>query len=665
MFRSVLLVGSTLLFLSRALGAQQDEEKRPAKSGQDLTEMSLEDLMKVEITSVSKSENTLMETPAAVTVIRGDDLRRTGVTSIPEALRLVPGMSVARLSSNKWIVASRGFGDLFSNKLLVLIDGRSVYTPLFSGVLWPAQDVDLEDVDRIEVIRGPGSSVWGANAVNGVINIITKKAKDTQGGYVTGGGGTQERAFGSARWGGKAGDDLYYRVYSKAYSRGPGKGVDDDWDGAQSGFRFDWTPKASDTVTFQGDYYRVLTDGRQTLFSATPPFSTLTDDSTQYVGGNLLTRWEHELAPESKIRAQFYYDHTEYRQPVIEERRDTLDFDFQHQMKIFTDQRLTWGLGYRWTLSHTTGTSTVSLNDPDTAADIASAFIQDEIPLHDNVKLIIGSKFEYNNYTGLEVEPGLRLSWRPAENHSLWFSVARAVRSPSQAEDDLAFVNTNVQPTAPPTLVQVHGNHDFESEDLLALELGYRVRPHESVTLDIATFFNRYNDLRSSEAGPPDLSGLPTLVTQPLTLDNKMNGKTWGIELAAAWQAMEGVRFQGGYTFFRMNLSLDADSQDLGSDRAEKNDPRHQAFLRGMVDVVKDVQMDLIGRYVSRLEGPGVDGYVEMDARIGWHILPTMEAALVGQNLLQKAHFESANSSFGDHASQVPRGVYASLTWKF
>jgi len=663
--KTFLLVSSTLLFLSRALAAQQEQDKKPRKSDQDLSELSLEDLMKVEITSVSKSEHSLMDTPAAVTVLRGDDLRRTGVTSIPEALRLVPGISVARLSSSKWLVASRGFSDLFSNKLLVLIDGRSVYTPLFSGVLWPAQDVDLEDVDRIEVIRGPGATVWGANAVNGVINIITKKAKDTQGGRVTAGGGTQERAFGSARWGGMAGEDLAYRIYAKAFSRGPGKGVDDDWDGAQGGFRFDWTPPGADRITFQGDYYKVLADGRQTLFAPVAPFTFETGDATEYAGGNLLTRWEHDLAPDSKMRVQFYYDHTEYRQPALQELRDTLDFDFQHQISLFWGQQLTWGLGYRWSDSHTTGTPSVQMNDDNKVSEIASAFIQDEIPLHETVKLTIGSKFEYNNYTQFEIEPGLRLSWRPAENHAVWFSVARAVRTPAQSDDDLRFGYLSFQPTPAPTLIRVSGSHDFESEDMTSLELGYRVQPHESVTFDLALFNNWYDNLRSSETGAPDFSLFPPLIQVPLTLGNKMNGKTWGAELAVAWQPLEGIRFQGGYTHFRMNLKLDSDSTDQGSLRAEKNDPRNQAFLRTMVDLVKDVQLDLIGRYVSRLESPGVHSYTEMDARIGWKILPTLEVDLVGQNLLHESHFESGDSSFADHASQVPRGVYASLTWKF
>jgi len=664
--RCALLIGSTLLFLSRALAAQQEEEKHPKKSDQDLSDMSLEDLMRVEIMSVSKSEHPLMDTPAAVTVIRADDLRRTGVTSIPEALRLVPGLSVARLSSNKWVVASRGFADLFSNKLLVLIDGRSVYSPLFSGVFWPAQQVDLEDVDRIEVIRGPGATVWGANAVNGVINIITKKAADTQGGRVSAGGGTQERAFGSARWGGKIGDDLAYRVYGLSFSRGPGQGVDDNWDGTQGGFRFDWCPRPADSLTFQGDFYKVLTDGSQTLFSPTAPFATVTDDATEYSGGNLVLRWEHELAPESKLRTQFYYDHTEYRQPVIEERRDTLDFDVQHQIKIFGSQQLTLGLGYRWSGSNTVGTSSVTLNDSHKVSEIAGTFIQDEITILENLKLTIGSKFEYNNYTGFEVEPGLRLSWRPHENHSLWFSVARAVRTPSQADDDLAFAYTNLQPSAPlQTLIVAKGSHDFESEDMTALELGYRVQPHPSVTLDLALFTNLYDDLRTSEAGAPDPVTVPGVVLLPLTLDNRMRGKTWGVELAAAWQMMDGIRLQGGYTFLRMNLELEPGSQDLGSDTQDRNSPRNQAFVRGSVDLIKDVHFDVIGRYVSRLEGQGVDGYVEMDARIGWKILPTLEAALVGQNLLHESHLESGNSSFSDQASKVPRGVYASLTWKF
>jgi len=661
-----MLSGTLLILLAGAVAARQEQEGVPKKSEQELSELSLEDLMKVEITSVSRSEQTLMDTPAAVTVIRGEDIRRRGATSIPEALRFVPGIYVARLNSNKWIVGSRGFADLYSNKLLVLIDGRSVYSPLFSGVFWTAQDVDLEDVDRIEVIRGPGATVWGANAVNGVINIITKKAKDTQGGRVTAGGGTQERAFGSARWGGKVNDDLAYRVYAKAFSRGPGKGIDDDWNGSQGGFRFDWTPRTSDALTFQGDYYSMLADGIQTLYSTTAPFAQVSDDSSRYEGGNLLARWEHEFGPESKLRAQFYYDHTELRIPAIRELRDTLDFDVQHHVAAFWNQKITWGLGYRWSASHLTNTPTAMFRDTDKVTGIASSFLQDEIPLADELKLTLGSKFEYNNYTGFEIEPGLRLSWRPHANHSVWAAVSRAVRTPSQADDDLATANQALQPTAPlPTLFQVRGSHDFDSEVMTATELGYRVQPHDALTLDLAVFYNHYDRLRSTEAGAPDPFSVPGVVLLPTTLDNLQKGHTYGLELAAAWQPLEGVRLQGGYTFLQMNLDLKSGSTDLGSTRSEKNDARHQGFLRASVDLIQDVQFDLMGRAVSRLEHLAVGGYAEMDARIGWKILPTLEAALVGQNLLHVSHFETSDSPLSDRASQVPRGVYASLTWKF
>jgi iron complex outermembrane receptor protein len=654
---------AALLLLSMAFPAfsQDGQEPVPKKKPQDLAEMSLEDLMKVDITSVSKRGQPLMDVPAAVTVIRGDDLRRTGATSIPESLRLVPGLFVGHVDANKWVVGSRGFGDLFSNKLLVLIDGRSVYSPLFSGVFWTVQDVALEDVDRIEVIRGPGATVWGANAVNGVINVITKKTKETQGGLVTAGGGMAERAFGTVRYGGKIDEDLFYRVYAKSFLREGLPGSKDDWYGGQSGFRFDWTPRPDDLVTFQGDYYNLLAAGTQTVFFPSAPFVQTTNEATRYAGANLIGRWERELGQNSKLRTQVYYDHTEYSAPTIREVRDTIDIDLQHQFPLFWGQQITWGLGYRWSTNRVDNSPSVMFIPDHLVIGTTSAFLQDEIALADKLTLTLGSKFEYNSFTGFEVEPGARLSWRPLENHTLWASAARAVRTPSQADEDV-LVNQGLLPG--PTMIRISGNDAFKSEDMIALEVGYRTRPIDTVTLDVTAYRNSYDHLRSSELGAFDPSN-PTLFVQNLTLDNKMKGKTWGIEVATGWQAMEGVRIQGGYTFMRMHLNLVEGSTDGGTPRSEKNDPRNIAFLRASLDLVKDVQVDVIGRYVSRLVARNVDGYAEADLRIGWHILPNLEAALVGQNLLQHAHFEESNTQFGDHATQVPRGVYASVTWRF
>jgi iron complex outermembrane receptor protein len=665
-------VAALLLLLALPLSGSAQEGQEPPKKKQekDLTELSLEDLMKVDITSVSKREQSLMDAPAAVTVIRGEDIRRTGATSIPEALRLVPGLFVAHVDANKWIVGSRGFGDVFSNKLLVLIDGRSVYSPLFSGVFWTAQDVALEDVDRIEVIRGPGATVWGANAVNGVINIITKKAKDTQGGLVTVGGGSAERAFTTVRYGGKIDEDLSYRIYVKSFLRDSLPGANDDWYSARGGFRFDYTPRPEDLFTFQGDYYHTVARETQMIFFPTPTAAVaqMLIDPTRYSGVNLIGRWERDLGSESRLRAQAYYDHTSYNSPVIQETRDTFDIDLQHQFPLFGGQTITWGLGYRWSGNNAVNSPTVALIPNHRGLSTTSAFFQDEIALADTLTLTLGSKFEYNSFTGFEIEPGARLSWRPLENHTLWISAARAVRTPSQADENVS-VYQALLPAAPPfqpfpTLLRVNGTNTFDSEDLFALELGYRVRPVDTVTVDLTAYRNNYNHLRTTEFGATDITTIPFYVTQNLNLANMMKGITWGIELAAAWQALEGVRFQGGYTYMRMLLFLDPGSTDPGSINAQNNDPHHMGFLRASVDLVKDVQLDLIGRAVGSLVNRNVAGYADMDVRIGWHILPNLEASLVGQNLIHP-HFESANTAFGDQATQAPRGVYASLNWRF
>src|SRR6266699_2377581 len=428
-FLSVLLAGSTVAQNSRNVP--------------DVTAMSMEDLMNLQVTSVSKHTQKVADAAAAIFVITQEDIRRAGATSIPEAWRLVPGLEVARIDQNKWAIGSRGFNGRFDNKLLVLIDGRSVYTPLFSGVYWNVQDVMLEDVDRIEVIRGPGATLWGANAVDGVINVITKKAKATQSAVVTAGAGTEERAAGGVRYGGKLGDNTYYRAYTKYSDWGPsayppGMTAHDGWDALRGGFRADWTPAGANSLTLQGDIYRTRFDETLTVASLSAPYSNTFPNDGKYSGGNILGRWNH-TSEGSSMSLQMYYDNTTITDhSLFGDHQNIFDIDFQHGFHTGDSQQFVWGFGYRSIRDKNDPSFTVSLQPNQVTLNQFSTFLQDEISLVDNrLQITLGSKFERNEFTGFEIEPNARLLWNLTPNQSIWTAVSRAVRTPALTEEGL------------------------------------------------------------------------------------------------------------------------------------------------------------------------------------------------------------------------------------
>src|SRR6266446_638814 len=492
-----------LSILSLAVAARsQNSVAQP-----DLTELPLETLLGIEVTSVARHSEKLSQSPAAISVITEDDIRRSGATSIPEALRLVPGLEVARIDENKWAIGSRGFNGRFDNKLLVLQDGRSVYTPLFSGVYWNIQDVMLEDLDRIEVIRGPGATLWGANAVDGVINIITKPAASTQSTIVTAGGGTEERGAGGVRYGSKIGDSTHYRIYGKYFDWGPsnyitGGTAHDAWDAVRGGFRADWTPAGSNSLTIQGDMYRSNYDETLTVPKLSSPYSNTFANNGVYSGGNVLARWNHTTEGGS-MSLQAYYDNTTtVDHNLFEDHQNIFDIDFQDGFHAGKRQQFLWGLGYRSILDHNGSSSTVSLQPNQVNLNQFSTFVQDEISLVDNrLRLTIGTKLEHNTFTGFEVEPNARLLWTLSPNQSVWTAVSRAVRTPALTEEGLRLNSQVIPPTTPllnptpfPAVVAVFGcgrgsalpcTHQFNSEDLLAYELGYRVQATSNLSLDI------------------------------------------------------------------------------------------------------------------------------------------------------------------------------------
>jgi iron complex outermembrane receptor protein len=641
----------------------------------DLADLSLEELMRIEVTTASRKEQSLFDAPAAAGVIRGEDIRRMGVRSIPEALRMVPGTNVSRIDANKWAVSIRGFSDRFSNKLQVLIDGRSVYTPLFSGVFWDQQDVFLEDVDRIEVIRGPGGAVWGANAVNGVINVITKKAKDTHGGLLFAGGGTEERGFGGLRWGGAAGADVHYRAYAKYYVRDEQRDPvtedpadDDSWQG-RAGFRTEWAASDVDTLTVSGEYFAGKSGTITRLAAPAPQFVDPADEDYDLNGGHAILRWERRLGGTGLLSAQLSLARTLIETSYFGETRNTLDFDVTHRWMPVEGHDVVWGAGYRLTRDDVSDSFSVQLDPERETDDVVSVFAQDEIALSgEALKLTLGARAEHNDYTGFEVQPSARLAFRPHDRHMLWLAASRAVRTPSRGENDIRLIAAVLPPPAvPPGLtdsqVRVYGSRHVDSEDLLAYEAGYRVRPDDALTLDVAFFYNDYDNLVSNEPRGTSVEGTTLVIASEF--DNDYEGRTYGAELAATWQVANGVRVYGAYTALKMNLDHHGDSADAGAENAERRDAKGQAFARVSLDVVEDVAVDLMGRYVGPLGARDVDAYSELDLRVAWRALPSLELSVVGQNLLRDEHLESSNTGLTERATEVERGVYLMGVWTF
>jgi iron complex outermembrane receptor protein len=637
----------------------------------NLSEMSLEELMNVEVTSVSRQSEKMTEAAAAVFVITPDDISRSGATNIPELLRMVPGIQVAHINANTWAITSRGFDSRFSNKLLVLIDGRSVYTPLFSGVYWDVQDVMLEDVERIEVIRGPGSTLWGANAVNGVINIITKGAQDTQGGLVTAGGGNQEKGFASARYGAKIGESTYLRVYSKYFERNrgfdpSGTKAADDWRMQRAGFRMDVTPYGADSFTLQGDIYGGSAGQTLLLADVNPPYSRTVYGDADVSGGNILGRWTHNYADMSRMSFQLYYDRTNRTEPIGREGRDTFDLDFQHSFRLADVHRVIWGLGYRLTRDSVDDTFNVML-DPDSKTDnLFSAFVQDDISvIRDRLRFIIGSKFEHNDYTGFEIQPNARILWTPDNMHTLWAAVSRAVRTPSRAESD-ARINAGVLPPAfpgaPISIVSYIGNKDLGSERLIAYEAGLRKSLAHNVYMDIATFYNVYSNIGLFRAGTPafEASPLPPHIVIPLYYETALKGRSYGVETAVDWKAASWWKMQLAYTLLELKL----ESANNGvSDAVPGSSPHNQISLRSNMDAGKNVEMDLWFRYVDK--AAHTSAYATMDARIGWKPTRNLTLEIVGQNLFDNHHPEFNADIIGINQTEVERGFYGRVTCRF
>jgi iron complex outermembrane recepter protein len=648
-----------------------------AQNFPDVTALSLEDLMNLKVTSVSKREQKLGVAAAAIFVITQEDIRRSGARNIPEALRLVPGLEVARIDENKWAIASRGFNGRFTNKLLVLIDGRSVYTPLFSGVYWNVQDVLLEDVERIEVIRGPGATLWGANAVNGVINIMTKEAAATQGVLITAQSGNALPGAGQVRFGGKAGSNVSYRAYSKYFkwdssTDDRGRDAFDGWNTARAGFRIDGSSPAGDAFTLQGDAYRGEYGETLTGATLTAPYTTTFRNDGRFSGGNLLGRWSHSF-DQSTTSLQAYFDRANNAATsLLNDHLNIYDVDFQHDIRINTNHNWIWGVGYRLTQDSARADTYVRLN-PDTRTwKLFSTFAQDELTLlNQRLRITLGSKFEHNDFTGFELEPNGRILWNLSPAQSVWSAISRAVRTPARTEQDMS-LDAVVLPPSPasgglPVRVSVLGDRSFQSEDLVAYESGYRVNLGRTVSLDVAAFYNSYTGLLSAEPAAPsvDTSRMPIHIVAPLVAANKMGGATYGSELFAEWRPASAFKINGAYTFLRMDIHPDADSLDVSSPDPEGASPRHQFSVRSAIDLPKNVQQDVTWRYVGRLEGLAIPAYYSLDAHLGWSPTAHLNLSITGQNLTNNHHLEFRPDFIATAPTLVRRTYQVAARWTF
>jgi iron complex outermembrane receptor protein len=610
----------------------------PAAS--ELKKLSFEELMNIEVTSVSKVPERLTEVASAIQVITNDDIKRSTSNTLAGALRLASNLQVAKTNSHDWAISSRGFNgatlrnNTLSNKLLVMIDGRSVYTPLFGGVYWDVQNVLLEDIDRIEVVSGPGGTLWGANAVNGVINVTTKSAKETQGMFITASTGTFLQDHLAARFGTRIDSNLYLCVYGQHFDQGSmklGNGTDakDNWGLTQGGFRLDYYPSANNNLSIHGDAYGG---------------SEETPVNSKQSGQNIVARWVHNYSETSELVIQAYFDRTwKYLVPSnFREILNTYDFDAQHRFALNRSNIILWGVGYRF-MNDITGPSN-AFSPANKDLNLVNTFIQDQISLVPRkLELTLGTKFLYNTYSGFEIQPSARMSWTPTQRHTLWAAVSRAVRTPSRFETDIF---------SPPTLSTPGGI--FKAETVAAYEMGYRVRAGERVSLSLAAFFNFYDDLRSFNNNP----------TPPTTFifANDQKADTWGFEISGSAVATDWWRLRGGYTYLDKKFTAKSPNVLPTSPLIEALDPRHQVMLQSVMNLTKNLQWDVTARHIGDIQSTlvntaAVGAYTTFDMRLAWEC-PKFTFALHGQNLATRDHTEFSSR-------QVPRSILAKISFRF
>jgi len=672
--RAALAAAGILLWSAAPVSAQEtatpagndgDAADAIAAPAADLTQLSLEDLMNVEITSVSKQKQRVATAPAAVTVITQEEIRRSGMNGIVELLRTVPGMHVAQLNAHVWEVGARGFSDEYSNKLLVLQDGRTLYNRAFGGVFWEMQDFLLPDLERIEVVRGPGATLWGSNAVNGVVNITSKNAHDTQGLLVNGRMSNQQY-IGGLRYGGMLDDLTAYRVYGKYREvenfPSPGSDAQDGWEATHGGFRIDRRASADDLLTLQGDISRQYGGDAQTLPTMQPPFA-LADRGTFVSGGaNLLARWTHTFSNRSELSVQSYVDRIYKHDTDAAYEQNTVDVELQHRFKPLDRHELTYGLGYRFFRSEFSNSAYISAAPETFEGNELSAFLQDDITIvPDRVHLILGAKVEENAISGWNVQPSARAVWTPSQTTTVWASVARAVRTPSVFESNgRLWAATMPTPSGIPARTVLVGNSELSPEKLTAYELGYRVQPLPNLVFDVAGYINVYDDLTGVAAGTPTSKPTPTpRIIVPLHLNDANSGETYGVELAARWSPVNRLHLAASYTLSVTHLH----QADVAGDLGANGSPRNQAHLLAGYELTRQLTLHAGAYYVEQTSDL-VPSYIRTDVGLAYRPSENLEIGVGVQNLLDDRHPEASNSVYHT-ATEVPRIYYAQLTMRY
>ena len=674
------LVPLSISFLSIA-SAKADET-----GGADLADLSLDELLSTEITTLSRKAENLGSAPAAVHVITQSDIRRSGARSLPELLRMVPGMQIAQIDGNKWAVTSRGANGRFANKLLVLMDGRTLYNPMLSGVHWDAQDTDIAAIERIEVIRGPGATMWGSNAVNGIVNLIPQHAADTKGGNIGVAGGMDGYET-TVRFGAETGDSAF-RFFGKVLDRDGninllGADTEDYSELLRFGGRYDWDGRDDSEFTLSFETYSGESGEYRINRSLVPPYETISDTFTDISGSFLMATWSRDFSEDSGLQIRAYYDAHERDVPTYTEDVETFDVDIQHSLAVGEIHDLMWGVSYRRSSDETTDSFEISISPATDTRDRVSAFIQDEIRLLDGrARLIFGSKFEHNELSDddLEIEPSVRLSVAVAENQTLWASASQAVRMPSRGERGGRVVTRILPagqadlPLAVPTVLLIAGNPAMLSEDVIAFEAGYRIRNRE-FQLDAAVFFNEFSNLRSLSLGAPTCSpsgvvvlldptclASATHVEQPLVIGNDDKYDAMGVELWMSRQMSERWRLRGGYTYFRTSSVTSGAQLDVG---VIEDSPDHQVSLRSSIEINDSLEFDVMLRWVDELEAQQVDAYTAMDLRIAWSPMPSLSVAAVARNLLAGDHIEFMSELVDLAPVQVESSGFVELRWQF
>lgn len=676
------LVLLSFAFTCSSVSAQSNEKLASVDLPEDLSSVDLKNLLNFDlvVNLPGRKDQKLSEAASAVYVLSNDEIRRSGVRHVADALRLVPGVNVTRITSNKWAISIRGFNQLFANKLLVLIDGVSVFSPTTNGVYWESNELDLADVDRIEVVRGPGAVLWGSIAVNGVINVITKHSKETLGGNISSGAGTHERAFGRARYGGTFGNDTTYRIYSLANNRTENRlyqsdaESQDEWQSYALGYRVDSQLNSKDSLTLSGDL-----SYQSDFFNPTPPsLSAPFVDPINFTGDGeyknirQLAKWTRSESNDSIFDTQLSYVHKDRETKLLSFVYDSLTLDAQHRYKLSENHDLVYGGAYRFFYNTTDDTEAQQVFPLKRSTNLVSGFIQDEIKIIPNkLRLILGSKFEYTEQVDFAIMPNVRTIWDVNNNTSVWAAVSGAQATPALFfEDSRIPVAAFPATTGPfPVVLEVVGNRDLTSEKLIAYELGLRNSISKNWSIDLATFYNKYDNIFSSETGDIELGhsrlGDQTALILPLNLSNGLAGDTYGFELATEWRILSNWKTVLAYSYIDQNISLGDSTDTANRDLINGGTSHNQVSLRNSYDLTEDWLFDANLRYMDSIAYSDTPSYISLDLRAAWKLTNEIEFSIVGQNLLDNAHLENKGNLFTPPPTEIERGVYAALSVDF